>query len=47
MQALQHKTLAAFNSNTYVLKSLEHQQQRRFLDERAAVLTPTPNPPSR
>ena len=45
MQALQNKTLAALDSNTNVLKSLEHQQQNSFLDKRAALLTPTPDPP--
>ena len=45
MQALQNKTLAALDSKTNVLKSLEHQQQNNFLDERAALLTPTPYSP--
>ena len=45
MQALQNKTLAAIDSNTYVLKSLEHQQQSSFLDERASLLSPTLDPP--
>ena len=44
MQALQNKTLAALDSNTSTLKSLGHQQQHSFLDERAALLSPTPNP---
>ena len=45
MQALQNKTLAALDSNTNALKSLGHHQQSSFLDERAALLTPTPDPP--
>ena len=45
MQALPNKTLAAFDSNTNALKSLGHQKQSNFLDERAALLTPTPDPP--
>ena len=44
MQALQSKTLAALNSNTNALKSLGH-QQNSFLDERSALLTPSPDPP--
>ena len=43
MEALQ--TLAALDSNTNVLKSLEHQQQSSFLVERAALLLPLPDPP--
>ena len=45
MQALQNKTLAALDSNTNALESLWHQQQNRFLDERAALITPTPDAP--
>ena len=45
MQALQNKYLAALDSNTNALKSLGHHQQSSFLDERAALLTPTPAPP--
>ena len=45
MQALQIKTLAALDSNTNALKSLGHHQQCNFLDERDALLTPTPDPP--
>ena len=45
MQALQNKILAALDSNTNALKSLRRQQQNSFLDERAALLTPAPNPP--
>ena len=44
MQALQNKTLAVLDSNTSTLKSLGHHQQNSFLDERAALLTPTPDP---
>ena len=43
MQALQNKTLAELDSNTNTLKSLGHHQQNSFLDERAALLTPTPD----
>ena len=45
MQALQNKTLAALDSNTNALESLGHHQQSSFLDERAALLTPMPDPP--
>ena len=45
VQALQNKTLAALDINTNALKSLGHNQQSSFLDERAALLTRTPNPP--
>ena len=45
MQALQNKTLALLDSNTNALKSLGHHQQNSFLDERAALITPTPDPP--
>ena len=41
VQALQNKTLAALDSNTNALKSLGHQQQNSFLDERVALLTHT------
>ena len=44
MQTLQNKTLAVLDSNTNTLKSLGHHQQNSFLDERAALLTPTPDP---
>ena len=44
MQALQNKTLAVLDSNTNTLKSLGHHQQNSFLDERAALLTPKPDP---
>ena len=44
MQALQNKTLAVLDSNTSTLKSLGHHQQNSFLDERATLLTPTPDP---
>ena len=44
MQALQNKTLAELDINTNTLKSLGHHQQNSFLDERAALLTPTPDP---
>ena len=44
MQALQNKILAALDSNTNILKRLGHHQQNSFLDERAALLTPTPDP---
>ena len=43
MQALQNKTLAVLDSNTNTLKSLGHHQQNSFLDERVALLTPTPD----
>ena len=43
-QGLQNKISAALDSNTNALKSLGHQQQNSFLDERAALLTPTPDP---
>ena len=43
MQALQNKTLAVLDSNTNTLKSLGHHQQNSFLDEWAALLTPTPD----
>ena len=43
MQALQNKTLAALDSNTNALKSLWLQQQSSFLDERASLITPTPD----
>ena len=42
-QAFQNKTLAALDSNTNTLKSLWHQQQNSFLDEPAALITPTPD----
>ena len=45
MQALQNKTLAALDSNTNAFKCLGHHQQSSFLDERTALLTPSPNPP--
>ena len=52
MLAPQNKTLAALDSNTNALKSLGHHQgtrlsdqQSSFLDERAALLTPSPDPP--
>ena len=45
MHALQSKTLAELDSNTNALKSLGHHQQNSFLDERAALLTPSPDPP--
>ena len=52
IQALQKKTLAALDSNTNALKSLGHHQGTRFsdqqsifLDEQAALLTPSPDPP--
>ena len=45
MQALQNQTLAAFEDNTNVFKALDHHQQNSFLDERAALITPTPDPP--
>ena len=38
MQALQKKTLVPLEDNTNVLKALESQQQRRFLDDRAVTL---------
>ena len=44
MQTLQNKTLAVLDRNTNTLKSLGHHQQNSFLDERAALLTPTPDP---
>ena len=44
MQALQNKTLAVLDSITNTLKSLGHHLQNSFLDERAALLTPTPDP---
>ena len=44
MRTLQNKTLAVLDSNTNSLKSLGHHQQNSFLDERAALLTPTPDP---
>ena len=44
MQALQNKTLAERDSNTNTLKSLGNHQQNSFLDERASLLTPTPDP---
>ena len=44
VQALQNKTLAALDINTNALKSLGHNQQSSFLDERAALLTRTPDP---
>ena len=44
MQALQNKTLVVLDSNTNTLKSLGHHQQNSFLDERADLLTPTPDP---
>ena len=44
MQALQNKTLAELDINTTTLKSLGHHQQNSFLDEQAALLTPTPDP---
>ena len=45
MQALQNEILAALNSNTNALKRLGHHQQNSFLDERAALLTPSTDPP--
>ena len=45
MQALQNKTLAVLDSNTNVLKGLRNHQQSSFLDERAALLTLSPDPP--
>ena len=44
MQALQNKILAVLDSNTNTLKSLGHHQHNSFLDDRAALLTPTPDP---
>ena len=51
MQALQKKTLAVLDSNTNTLKGLGHHrgtrfldQQNSFIDERAALLTPTVDP---
>ena len=44
MQALQNKILAALDSNTNALKSLGHHQRSSFLNQRAALLTPTPDP---
>ena len=44
MQALQNKTLAVLDSNTNTLKSLGHHQQNSYLEERADLLTPTPDP---
>ena len=44
MQTLQNNTLDVLDSNTNTLKSLGHHQQNRFLDERAALLTPKPDP---
>ena len=44
MQALQNNTLAVLYSNTNTLKSLGHHQQNSFLDERAGLLTPMPDP---
>ena len=44
MQAHQNKTLAVLDSNTNNLQSLRHRQQNSFLDERAALLTPTHDP---
>ena len=44
MRTLQNKTLAALDSNINALKSLGHQQQNSFLDERATLLTRTPIP---
>ena len=45
VQALQNKTLAALDSNTNASKSLGHHQQSSFLDEWAALLTPTHDSP--
>ena len=45
MQTLQNKTLASLDSKTNALKILGNHQQSSFLDERAALLTPTPDPP--
>ena len=44
MQTLQNKTLAVLDSNTNTLEGLGHHQQNSFPDERAALLTPTPDP---
>ena len=44
IQALQNKTLAELDSSINTLKSLGHHQQNSFLDERDALLTPTPDP---
>ena len=44
MQALLNKTLVVLESKTNTLKSLGHHQKNSFLDERAALLTPTPDP---
>ena len=44
MQALQNKTLAELDFNTNTLKSLGLHQRNNFLDERAALLTPKPDP---
>ena len=44
MQALQNRTLVALDSITTALKNLWHHQQNSFLDERAALLTSTPDP---
>ena len=45
MHVLQNKTLAGLDSNTNALKCVGHHQQSSFCDERAALLTPSPDPP--
>ena len=45
MQALRNKTLAALDNNTNTSKIPGHHQQSSFLDERAALLTHSSDPP--
>ena len=42
---INNTTLAALDSKTNASKNLGHHQQSTFLDGRAALLTPTPDPP--
>ena len=44
MSALQNKKLAALEEYTNFLKALDSQQQSSFLDDRAALLSPTLSP---
>ena len=44
MRALQNKTKAALDSNTKASKSVGYQGRSSLLDERAALVSPTPDP---
>ena len=44
MQALHNKTIAALDSNTNASNSVGYKSQNSFLDERAGLVSPTPDP---